>query len=93
MNGNELIISKERQLGNLNNNFFERQKNFLESDLGKVINNGVDLGLRIILPDIIEDEIIDIKNEIINNGFNEGIKSAIDKVIDFGKSVLRNFYW
>lgn len=36
----------------------EKQNNFLESTLGKVINTGVDIALRAILPNTIEDEVI-----------------------------------
>ena len=39
-------------------NIEEKQNKFLESTLGKVINTGVDIALRAILPNMIEDEII-----------------------------------
>ena len=55
----------------------EKQNKFLEGTLGKVINTGVDIALRAILPNAIEDEIIGIKNVILNDGFKEGIKAAI----------------
>ena len=64
------------------------QKNFLETTLGKTINAGLDIGLRVLLPDFIEDQIIDIKDTIIKEGFGEGVKKAIDTAIDFGKSAL-----
>jgi len=55
---------------NLSNNFItelgevtieENQNKFLEGTLGKVINTGVDIALRAILPNAIEDEIIRYK--------------------------------
>ena len=64
------------------------QKNFLETTWGKTINAGLDIGLRVLLPDFIEDQIIDIKDTIIKEGFGEGVKKAIDTAIDFGKSAL-----
>ena len=64
------------------------QKNFLETTLGKTINAGLDIGLRVLLPDFIEDQIIDIKDTIIKEGFGEGVKKVIDTAIDFGKSAL-----
>ncbi len=64
------------------------QKNFLETTLGKTINAGLDIGLRALLPNFIEDQIIDIKDTIIKEGFGEGVKKAIDTAIDFGKSAL-----
>ena len=43
------------------------QKNFLETTLGKTINLGVDIGIRALLPDFIEEQIIDLKNNLIEN--------------------------
>ena len=53
---------------NINNNIEieEKQKSFLETTLGKTINTGIDIGIRTILPDYIEDQIIDLKNNLIN---------------------------
>lgn len=76
---------------NTNNVTYEEQKSFLETNLGQVINGGVNLGLKVILPDIIEDEVIEIKDSIITDGFSAGVKTAIDNVVDMGKSVLGIF--
>ena len=76
---------------NLNNNedvIIENQNSFIESALGKTINFGLDVGIRALLPDFIEDQIIDIKDTIIKNGFKEGINKVISTAIDFGKSAL-----
>lgn len=62
------------------------QKNFLETTLGKVVNEGLNIGLRAVLPNIIEDQVIDIKDAIINSGFKEGVKTTINKAIEMGKS-------
>lgn len=90
---NELAIENNINLENTNlgNVTYEKQKSFLESNLGQVINGGIDLGLKAVLPDIIEDEIIEIKDSIITDGFAAGIKTAIDNVVDMGKSVLGIF--
>ena len=47
----------------LNNNLEieKEQNNFLETTLGKTINTGIDIGIRAILPDYIEEQIIDLK--------------------------------
>lgn len=66
----------------------ERQNNFLESTLGKAINGAVDIGLRWILPDLIENQIIDIKDSLIEGGLKEGIDTAVNTAINFGKSAL-----
>ena len=38
----------------------ENQTNFIETTLGKTVNLGLDIGLRALLPDYIEQQIIDI---------------------------------
>lgn len=65
----------------------EKQKNFLETNIGRIANIALDTGIRALLPDIIEEQIIDVKNEIINNGFKAGVKEAISAAIDLGKSI------
>lgn len=72
-------------------NIGEKQNKFLESALGKVINTGIDIALRAILPNAIENEVIGIKNVIINDGFKEGIKSAINAASNLGKSITGIF--
>ena len=69
----------------------KEQKSFLETTLGKTINTGLDIGLRMLLPDLIEEQVIDIKDTIIENGFGEGVKKAISSAIDLGKSVVGIF--
>lgn len=64
------------------------QKNFLETTLGKTINTGLDIGLRYLLPDFIENQVIDVKDSILENGFKEGVKQAVDSAIDLGKSAV-----
>ena len=88
----ELAINNKINLENNSNTVtLDDQKSFLESNLGQVINGGIDLGLKAILPDIIEDEIIEIKDSIITDGFSAGIKTAINNAVDMGKSVLEIF--
>lgn len=61
----------------LNNNIVNEksQKNFLESTLGKTINTAIDIGIRAILPDFLENEVINIKNNL----FNYGLKDRYNK--------------
>ena len=93
MDNSQLEIENNINLenNNLQEVNLEKQKSFLETSLGQVINGGVNLGLRAILPDLIEDEVIEIKDSIITDGFKAGIKTAIDNVVDLGKSVLGIF--
>lgn len=66
----------------------ESQNNFLETTLGKTINAGLNIGIRYLLPNIIEDQIIEIKDTIIKEGFKEGINKTIESAIDLGKSAI-----
>ena len=69
-------------------NIEKKQESFFETTLGKVINKAVDIGISAIVPDLIEDEVIDVKNAILKNGFEDGVQTAIDGAINLGKSVL-----
>lgn len=65
---------------NLNNNrlvekeLSREQNKFINTMLGKVINTGIDIGLRSVLPDLIEDEVISVKDAILDNGFKSRIR-------------------
>ena len=90
---NELAINNNLGLTNNTQSIVteETQNSFLESNLGKVINGGIDLGLKMLLPDVIEDQVIEIKDTLISDGFSEALKTGIDKAIDLGKSILGIF--
>lgn len=81
-----LELNTELNLLNRNN-----QNEFLNSTLWKTINNGIDIGIRYLLPDLIEDEIIDLKNNLINYGLKDGVKKSIDSVIETGKEAIGIF--
>ena len=53
----ELLVEEEVTI--------ENQNKFLQTTLGKVINTGIDIGLRGVMPDMIEDQIIEIKNVLL----------------------------
>ena len=77
----------------INNNIVNEktQKSFLETTLGKTINTAVDIGIRAILPDFVEDQVINIKNNLLNYGLKDGITQTIDDAIDLGKSAIGIF--
>ena len=77
-NTNEIVTEKE-------------QNNFLETTLGKVINSALDVGIRMALPDFIEDGVVEVKDALLQGGLKEGINTAINGAIDLGKSVLGIF--
>ena len=41
------------------------QNSFLQSTLGKIINTGLNIGIRALLPNVIEDQVIEIKDAIL----------------------------
>ena len=75
---------------NLDNNLViqNKQNTFLQSTLGKVINLGLDTGIRALMPNLIENQVIDIKDAILESGFSAGVKKAISSAIDLGKSAV-----
>lgn len=94
MKTNELEINNNINLeknNNIENATYEKQKNFLDTNLGQAINLGIDFGIKALLPNFLEDEVIEIKDSIITDGFKEGIKTAIDNAVDLGKSFLGIF--
>ena len=55
------------------------------------MNNALNIGLKAVLPDFVEDQIIDVKDAILQDGVKAGIKEAIDSSIDLGKSITGIF--
>lgn len=66
----------------------EKQRNFLQTNIGKAVNMGLNIGIRYLLPDVIENQVIEIKDSLIQNGLKEGIQTAINSSINLGKSAL-----
>ena len=86
----------ENQLNNennLNNNLEieKEQKNFLETTIGKIVNTGLDIGIRALLPDFIDEQVINIKDNLFEYGLKDGITKTIDDAIDLGKSAIGIF--
>ena len=81
---NELNLNKEITNSN-------EQTNFLETTLGKTINTAIDIGIRALLPDFVDEQIINIKNNLLNYGLKDGITKTIDDAIDIGKSAIGIF--
>ena len=71
----------------INNNIQNKQNIFLQNSFGKAINNGINLGLRYILPNWAEDKVIELKDNLLNYGLKDGISKTIKSAIDRGKSV------
>lgn len=82
---NNLEINK-----NLNNSLIKTvdQNSFLQGTLGKAINTAIDIGLRAALPDVIENQVINIKDNMVNYGLKDGINKTIEDAINLGKSAI-----
>jgi len=70
----------------INNEIKTEKNNFFKDIIGKTINNAIDIGLKSILPDLIEEQVIDIKDALIENGLKTGIEVAINSAMNLGKS-------
>lgn len=75
----------------INNNINIEKNNFFNNIIGKTINNSIDIGLKTLLPDLIENQVIDIKNSLLKNGLKAGIETTVESAIDFGKSTVGIF--
>ena len=86
-------INKIENEINLNNEIanHNEQTNFLETTLGKTINTAIDIGIRALLPDFIDEQVINIKDNLLNYGLKDGITKTIDDAIDLGKSAIGIF--
>ena len=83
----ENILSNNLEL-NSNLTIENEQKSFLETTLGKTINTGIDIGIRAALPDFVEDQVINLKDNLIRYGLKDGIKKSIDDALNIGKSTI-----
>ena len=83
-------IENEIKLNNEITNTNE-QTNFLETTLGKTINTAIDIGIRALLPDFIDEQVINIKDNLLEYGLKDGITQTIDDAINLGKSAIGIF--
>ena len=56
--------------------------------MGKAVNIGIDAGIKAICPNLIENQIIEVKDALLENGVKGGIKQIVNSIKDFGKSSL-----
>lgn len=56
-------------------------------DIPKIANKALDFGLKTVLPDFIEDEVIQIKDAFIKEGFIAGLEEAKQQIDEVWKSV------
>ena len=82
----DLIVNEDMNLMDVKNE--SEQTGFLQSTLGKVINFAIDTGIRALLPDVVENEVINIKDTMLKEGFAEAVSETIKTATDVGKSAL-----
>ena len=87
----QLELENNLLLDDSKNKLQMEQNSFLKNAFGTALNMAVDSGLKKVLPDFIENQVIDIKDAILNNGLKEGFEIAVDKVVDLGKSFIGIF--
>lgn len=84
-----LELTQELELNKKNNlNLEKEQNNFLQTNLGKIVDTGLEIGIKALLPDYIENDIIEIKDDLFDEGFSEALNTTIDKVVNLGKNVV-----
>jgi len=66
----------------------EAQAQFVQSDLYGIFNSAIDTGIRVALPEVAEDIVINIKDTLMENGFRDGAKQIWNNIKEFGKSAL-----
>lgn len=86
----ELALDLDNRI-TLNNVIEKKQENFLKKNLEIIAGTALDVGLKVILPDVIENQVIEIKNTILESGLKEGLNRAVEEAIEFGKSVAGIF--
>lgn len=64
------------------------QGSFLKSQMGQAINNGIDMGLKTVLPEFLDDQILNLKNNLMQFGLGKGIKKSVEDAINLGKTTL-----
>ena len=72
----------------LDKSMYQIQTECLNTEFGKAVNAGLDIGLKIILPDYIDEQVIELKNNIMNLGLKDGIDKTFKDALDFGKSAI-----
>lgn len=87
----ELALNISNLTDTISQKVSELQEKFLNSTFGSALNNALDVGLRFILPDVVEDEVIEIKDAFLKNGISDGLNQIVETAKDFAKSVLGIF--
>ena len=75
-------------LENIGMNIENGINNFFNSSFGKIVNFSIENGIRALLPNFIEDDVIEVKDTLIEEGLGEAVNKAIDKAVNLGKTAI-----
>lgn len=84
-NKNIDLENKEELLNEIVNDI---QNKCLKSEFGKAVNSALSFGIKIIFPDFLDDQIINLKDNMYENGIKEGFQKTINDSINAGKIIL-----
>lgn len=79
-----LTLQEAVEIEKLNN----KQNEFLKTNFGKIINGTMDIGIKIVMPDFVENEIIAVKDSLLEEGFSAAVDTAIEEATNLGKSAM-----
>ena len=69
-------------------NISNDQNSFLSSNIGQIANMAINMGIKAIMPDFFEDEVIEIKDALVKGGIREGLNTAVENAINLGKKII-----
>lgn len=61
------------------------QTDWTKSEIFKVLNEGLDTGIRMLLPDYMENQVIELKNAIFNSGVQDTLKNTVSEILKVNK--------
>jgi hypothetical protein len=85
------LVENIKELGNeLSNNLniSNEQNIFLKSNIGQIANMAINMGIKAVMPDFIENDVIEVKDALMKGGIKEGLNKAVENAINLGKNVL-----
>ena len=78
----DLYIDENKDL-----NLDKNKNEFLDITMGKIIDNTLNITIKALVPDIIDDQVINIKDAIIEGGFEEGLEELKRSGANFKESI------
>lgn len=86
-----LELSKDFMSQGMDIDIVKKQNNFLDSKFMNILNTSLDIGIKALLPDFIENTVIDVKDSLMQEGIKAGINTMLNGFRDIGKSIVGVF--